>query len=953
MKKGLLSFFIVLVGIMLAPIGVLAANTDTVQISNLGDCASLEDGTNVQITFSDAVVVMLRYTSSGHKGYIADPTGGVELGSNMISSIFIELGYTEGKTINGGPLNGTINITNGVPVFNTNTRSGYATSIPVATTEDITPTPVTIATIEDSTLLCTLVQLTDVTISELTVSNSWNWFTLADHNGQTMKANDVAMVKESTTSYVYITDDLMDASGNYVDTELATINGVLALTSSGEYVLYPTEFEVETLPAVNSIAEAIALGDSVEARMIFDKAYVTALRSTASGKLGFIEDATGAMAIGKNMVSSIFTENDMTEGTRLDGGLLFGLTTVVDSISSFEISDLTGSRGALPTVTSETLEPAAVTISEANDTSKLCHLVSISDVSISQMASGTYNWFYLSDANGDTIKVHDIMIGDGGLYLTDELLDETDATYRDANLENITAIVYAENGELVLYPTDLVIDSVTTVQSIAEAIALGDGAIVEMYFNEADVTVLRNEPDGYIGFIEDETGAMEIDGEMITGYFNENNITEGRQLNGGPVYAQVAIADGVPSLCLSSLTVTESTLPTITDEEAEPTVVTITEASESSLLCHYVTIKKATLSALAGDADYWFTLTDWNGDTIKVHDIMTKRGWTANLTDAFLGSDGTTYADTDLESITGIVYYEDGEQVLYPTAYVEDTIPTARNIAQAQALESGTEVRMLFNDATVTIIRNTADNTVGYIEDATGAMSVSSTMINSIFLEHGLVEGSLLNGGPLYGLVYKSGNMSIFNISTKTGSYSSLPTITSVDVVPTEITIAQSQEPDYIARYVKISDVTISADTTYTNWFTLTDTTGNSMSVYDYLLKQESSISYVYITENLAAEDGTYPDTALESITGVISYAGSQVLLPTDFVAKATEEGGNDSGDEGDEDSDGDIETGITSVNGTETFAGAEVFTVSGVKVNGTNLSKGVYIINGKKFVVK
>lgn len=533
MKKGLLGFFIVLMGIMLAPIGISAASTDTVKISNLGDCASLEDGTNVQITFNNAVVVMLRYTSGGHKGYIADSTGGVELGSNMISAIFIELGYAEGKTINGGPLNGTINITNGVPVFNTNTRSGYATSIPVATTEDITPTPVTLATIKDSTLLCTLVQLTDVTISELTVSNSWNWFTLTDHNGLTMKANDVAMVKKSTTSYVYITDDLMDNSGNYVDTELATINGVLALTSSGEFVLYPTEFEVETLPAVNSIAEAIALGDSVEARMIFNNAHVTALRNTASGKLGFIEDATGAMAIGENMASNIFTEYDMTEGTKLDGGLLFGLTTVSDGISSFETSDLTGSRGALPTVTS-------------------------------------------------------------------------------------------------------------------------------------------------------------------------------------------------------------------------------------------------------------------------------------------------------------------------------------------------------------------------------------------------------------------------------------------VDVEPTVITVAQSQDPAYIARYVKINDVTISVDTTYTNWFTLTDTAGNSMQVYDYLLKQESPTSYVYITEDLADEDGTYPDTELESITGIISYAGSQVLLPTDFVAIVTEGGGDDSGDEGEEDngnegedSDDDIDTGITSVSTTQALAGAEIFTVSGVKVNGTALSKGVYIINGKKFVVK
>ena len=1013
MKKGILSFVIALAGIALIPAGVSAADTDTVKISNLGDCASLDDGTNVQITFNDATIIMLRYTSTGFKGYIADSSGGIELGANMISAIFIELGYTEGKTINGGPLNGTINITDGVPVFNTNSSSGRASSIPVATTADITPTAVTISTVEDSSLLCTLVQLTDVSISELTVSGASRWFTIADYEGNSMKAYDVATVKESSTSYVYITDDLMDDNGNYVDTDLESINGVLALTSSGEFVLYPTEFEVETVPAAKNIAAAIALGDNAEARMIFSDAYVTALRSTASGKLGFIEDATGAMAIGKNMMSSIFTEYDMTEGTKLSGGLLFGLISESDGISSFEISDLTGSRGTLPTVTSETAEPTKVTISEANDTSMLCHFVSISDVTISAMASGTYNWFYLTDADGNTIKAHDIMIGSGGLYLTDELLDDTETTYNETALKSITGIIYAESSEIVLYPTDFVIDTIATVQSIAEAIALGDDADIRMYFNEAYVTVLRNGSDDYIGFIEDETGAMEIDSEMITGYFNSHSMTEGTQLDGGPVYGQVSITDGVPSLCLTSLTSTSSTQPTVTDAEAEPTVVTVAEAVESSLLCHYVTIENATLSALSDGTSYWFTLTDWNGDTIKVHDIMTKRGWTGNLTDAFLDGSGTTYTDVELESITGIIYYEDGEQVLYPTAYVEDTIPTARTIAQAQALEDGTELRMLFNDAVVTAIRYTADNTVGYIEDATGAMCVSSTMINSIFIEYGLTEGSLLNGGPLYGQVTCSGNMHILTTSTKTGSYSSLPTVTSVDVEPTEITIAQAQDAAYIARYVKISDVTISALEDSANWFTLTDADGNSISVYDYLLKEDSSASYVYITEDLADEDGTYPDTELESITGIISYAGSQVLLPTDYVAATAEEdgdddtdddgddtgdggedtgddngedtgdggedtgddngedtgddggedtgddngedtgdGGEDTGDDGD-DTDDNIDTGITSVNTTEALSNENIYTISGVKVNSTTLDKGVYIINGKKIVVK
>lgn len=479
MKKDLLKAIMALIAITLIPTTAVADETaDTVAITNLGDCFALEDGTNVEITFNGAVIVLQRITSNGYKGFIADSTGGIEVSSGMISNLFKEIGYEEGTQLDGGALNGTITFTNGIPVLGTNKASGStAKGLPTTTTVELNPTEYTVPTVKDSANLCTLVKIEDVKIASTEVSNSWNWFTITDVNGETLLVNDAVFEPTTTTSYNYITDGLED------DTWLDYITGVLTLNSAGEYVLIPTEYEVDTIPAVTSIAEAIALGSGAECKMYFNDAYITAMRYTSSTIYGFVEDETGAMTLTSSFIASIFKEYDMVEGTILNGGPLYGTIYVYNNTATFNISDKTGSMSTLPEVTEGEKTPTTITIEQSQDSTLACRLVKIENVTIAELESDDWNWFTLTDGSGNTMKANDAMLvqtsASNWQYLTDDFLQSDGTTYTETALASITGILYYSGSEFILYPTayELPASDGTGIKSITTATTTNNGDI--------------------------------------------------------------------------------------------------------------------------------------------------------------------------------------------------------------------------------------------------------------------------------------------------------------------------------------------------------------------------------------------------------------------------------------------------------------------------------------------
>ena len=477
------------------------------------------------------------------------------------------------------------------------------------------------------------------------------------------------------------------------------------------------------------------------------------------------------------------------------------------------------------------------------------------------------------------------------------------------------------------------IPAYTEVNSIAELRAIKvadiyDDVPVKLNLHDAKITVLHKNSDYGMEMIdfailEDATGAVSIGDLMMEATaagMLEGNFETGSVLN-GTLYAKYnwpnslwADEDNTPN---SELTITPST---VTPVEATLAEVIKPENDLRLFKLQEVTIKKVGTEE-APDFDFC------QGDK------------SIQLRDAFglWLSDGSNMPEK-LESVTGILYaeYESLDQetpnyfftpVSYEATPAAPEIPVVENIAALRQVEGGEmedpSVKLMLKNAKITYVQKMDEGidpraAVSYaiLEDETGAVEISNIITkanaNSWFTSE-LKEGVELNG-------YINVNYSAWStalVANDETSKSEL-TITPTTITPTEAKIADLQKAENHLRLFELKDVDFAVE--------------DGAPV----IKQDDASIILADQFSVLPED--MPETAkFESVVGVVFVDFETYMFCPISYKFAT--------------SDGISSISVVAKN-------AAVYNLNGAKVLGAGesvkgLAKGIYVVGGKKIVVK
>ncbi len=242
---------------------------------------------------------------------------------------------------------------------------------------------------------------------------------------------------------------------------IASIVGIIG-TVSGYYQFYPVspdsiiEASIPAATEVKSIAEMKAVEAGTEVNFVMNNVKVTTNGYSTRGYFCTIEDETGAVSVGGDMVSSIFMENGAVAGTTITGHVR-GTYTVANGMPTFDISEFTGAADEL-TATEATIEPTEATIAGVKNAESIAKYVILKDVKMTATQEG-WETFYTAAQGEETISVVDALM-DRATYqgvLSKYMDEETGVVTLPDMFESVSAIVTInENGDYVLYPTAVV-----------------------------------------------------------------------------------------------------------------------------------------------------------------------------------------------------------------------------------------------------------------------------------------------------------------------------------------------------------------------------------------------------------------------------------------------------------------------------------------------------------------
>ena len=473
----------------------------------------------------------------------------------------------------------------------------------------------------------------------------------------------------------------------------------------------------------------------------------------------------------------------------------------------------------------------------------------------------------------------------------------------------------------------------TEVNSIAELRAIKveselDEVPVKVNLHDAKITVLHKNSDYGMEMIdfailEDATGAVSIGDLMMEATMSgmlEGNFETGSVLN-GTLYAIYnwpnslwADEDNTPN---SELTITPSTVA--------PTEATLAEVIKPENDLRVFKLQDVTIKKVGTEdaPDYDFCQGE---QSIQLRDAF-----------ALWFSDGSNMPEK-LQSVTGILYAEyeslDQETPKYfftPLSYEETPavpeIPVVENIAALRQVEGGEmedpSVKLMLKNAKITYVQNTegdvpSEYSVMYalLEDETGAVEISDLVakanLNNWF-KCELKEGVALNG---YVIVDYSSFFPRLVVNAETAK--SEITVTPTTIVPTEAKIADIQKAENHLRLFELKNVD----------FAVEDDTP--------VIKQDDAS--IILADQFVVLPKDMPETAkFESVVGVVFLdLETYVFCPISYKFAT---------------SDGISALEVSAKN-------AAVYNLNGAKVLGAGesvkgLAKGIYVVGGKKIVVK
>ena len=669
---------------------------------------------------------------------------------------------------------------------------------------------------------------------------------------------------------------------------------------------------------VNSIAELCKLTsdkEGAEIKLKLTDAQIKYADETMSSMV-LIEDATGAFnaqyffaeAMGMEMLTGNFKQGSVLNGD------LYCLYSYPGSI---EVSE-------------ENTAKSQITVTEAPVVAKEARLADV------WKAENNYRLYEFKDVTVNKNEEDKFQLVQDGVKvsisdITHQLSEEMMAT-----VVSVTGFlrVVGEDAEFILLSYKAKeAPAYTEVNSIAELRAIKveeeyAEVPVKINLHDAKITVLHKNSDYGMEMIdfailEDATGAVSIGDLMMEATMSgmlEGNFETGSVLN-GTLYAIYnwpnslwADEDNTPN---SELTITPSTVA--------PTEATLAEVIKPENDLRVFKLQDVTIKKVGTEdaPDYNFCQGE---QSIQLRDAF-----------ALWFSDGSNMPEK-LQSVTGILYAEyeslDQETPKYfftPLSYEETPavpeIPVVENIAALSKIEGGEmenpSVKLMLKNAKITYVQNTEGDvppeySVMYalLEDETGAVEISDLVakakLNNWFNGE-LKEGVALNG---YVIVDYSSFFPRLVVNAETAK--SEITVTPTTIVPTEAKIADIQKAENHLRLFELKNVD----------FAVEDDTP--------VIKQDDAS--IILADQFVVLPKDMPETAkFESVVGVVFLdLETYVFCPISYKF-ATPNG----------------------ISALEVAAkNAAVYNLNGAKVLGAGesvkgLAKGIYVVGGKKIVVK
>ena len=669
---------------------------------------------------------------------------------------------------------------------------------------------------------------------------------------------------------------------------------------------------------VNSIAELCKLTsdkERAEIKLKLTDAQIKYADETMSSMV-LIEDATGAFnaqyffaeAMGMEMLTGNFKQGSVLNGD------LYCLYSYPGSI---EVSE-------------ENTAKSQIAVTEAPVVAKEAQLADV------WKAENNYRLYEFKDVTVNKNEEDKFQLVQDGVKvsisdITHQLSEEMMAT-----VVSVTGFlrVVGEDAEFILLSYKAKeAPAYTEVNSIAELRAIKveeeyAEVPVKINLHDAKITVLHKNSDYGMEMIdfailEDATGAVSIGDLMMEATMSgmlEGNFETGSVLN-GTLYAIYnwpnslwADEDNTPN---SELTITPSTVA--------PTEATLAEVIKPENDLRVFKLQDVTIKKVGTEdaPDYDFCQGE---QSIQLRDAF-----------ALWFSDGSNMPEK-LQSVTGILYAEyeslDQETPKYfftPLSYEETPavpeIPVVENIAALRQVEGGEmedpSVKLMLKNAKITYVQNTegdvpSEYSVMYalLEDETGAVEISDLVakanLNNWFKGE-LKEGVALNG---YVIVDYSSFFPRLVVNAETAK--SEITVTPTTIVPTEAKIADIQKAENHLRLFELKNVD----------FAVEDDTP--------VIKQDDAS--IILADQFVVLPKDMPETAkFESVVGVVFLdLETYVFCPISYKFAT---------------SDGISALEVAAKN-------AAVYNLNGAKVLGAGesvkgLAKGIYVVGGKKIVVK
>ena len=663
---------------------------------------------------------------------------------------------------------------------------------------------------------------------------------------------------------------------------------------------------------VNNLAELRAIKvtsewDEVPVKLNLHDAKITALHKSSDYGMEMIdfailEDATGAIDISSLMMEA--TAEGLLEGNFEEGSVLNGtLYATYNWPNTLWASEDT--EKSQITLTSSKVVPTEATLAEAMKPENDLRLFKLQDVTIKNVGT-------------EETPDFDICQGEASIELRDAFAKwKSDGSDMPEKLQSVTGILYAGYESLdqetpnyfftpLSYEATPAAPEIPVVENIAALRQVEGGEMenpsVKLMLKNAKITYVQNtegevDPEYSVMYalLEDETGAVEISDLVAKANLNnwfKGELKEGVALNG---YVIVDYSSFFPRLVVNAETAKSEV--TITPTEITPTVVTIADVQKPEN--HLRMFELQNVELVKEDGSYAFKQ---DGNIIAAVDMF------KNMLDEM---------PTNIESVTGVLFLDLESYCFVPTSYLDHPSPApveVNSIAELNKLgeeNEGATIKLKLTDAQITVADAYMNSAI--IEDKTGAFNAQyffAEAVGTEMLKDEFKQGAVLNG-YLYA-TYSYGSIEVCDLTAE-----SAITTTEAPVVATEADFAEVLKAENNFRLYEFKNITVNKNES------------DKFQLVKGGAKAEIADRTGSLDESMMAN--------VESVVGYFRITGDEAEFTLLSYKTATPDG----------------------ISALEVAAkNAAVYNMNGAKVLGAGesvkgLAKGIYVVGGKKIVVK